>query len=213
MEWNRPTGETLACGGIAMFRVDALIGVGGFNASMIAGEEPELCYRLRRAGWRIERLDAAMAVHDGDMMTFRQWWLRAVRSGHAYAENAALQAGPGERNSIRPVASMLLWGLLAPLGALAGAAVAVSNPWAALIPLAIVCAYGLLFGRILSVLRRLGESRRHAALYALFCILAKLPHSVGAARYWLARARGRASALIEYKVGAEESSRGSSATP
>jgi GT2 family glycosyltransferase len=117
MEWNRPAGETLVCGGIAMFRVAALNAVGGFRDSMIAGEEPELCYRLRRAGWRIERLNDAMGVHDGEMMRFRQWWLRAVRNGHAYAESAALNAADGGRGSLRPVASMLLWGLLAPLAA------------------------------------------------------------------------------------------------
>ena len=200
MEWNRPTGETLTCGGIAMFRVAALTAVGGFNASMIAGEEPELCHRLRRAGWRIERLDKAMAVHDGGMMTFRQWWLRAVRDGHAYAERAVRQLGPGGQGPIRQVASMLLWGFLAPVAALGGVVVAASNPRAAVFPLAIVCGYGVLFGRIHRSARRQGESRRHAALYALFCVLAKLPHCVGAVRYWIARARGRARELIEYKV-------------
>jgi GT2 family glycosyltransferase len=200
MEWNRPPGETLACGGIAMFRVAALNAAGGFRDSMIAGEEPELCYRLRRAGWRIERLDAPMAIHDGGMMTFRQWLLRAVRGGHAYAENAALQAAPGERGSLRPVASMLLWGLLAPLAALGGAAAAAASPSAALFPLAVLCGYLVLFARIHRSSRRLGEPHRDAALYALFCVLAKLPHCLGAARYWIARARRRPSALIEYKV-------------
>lgn len=200
MEWNRPAGETLACGGIAMFRVEALNGVGGFNSSMIAGEEPELCYRLRRAGWKIERLDAPMAVHDGEMTRFRQWWIRAVRDGHAYAENAVLQAGPEGRNATRPLASMLLWGFLAPLGALAGAVAAISSPWAAIVPLSIACAYGFLFRRIYQHSHGLGGSQREAALYAFFCILAKLPHSLGAARYWLSRARGRATAIIEYKA-------------
>jgi GT2 family glycosyltransferase len=199
MEWNMPTGETLACGGIAMFRVEALIGVGGFKASMIAGEEPELCYRLRRVGWRIERLVEPMAIHDGGMMTFRQWWRRTVRSGHGYAENAVLQAGPGRLQSIRPVASMLLWGLIAPVGALGGAAAVALNPWAVTVPLAIVCGYGLLVWRIHRSRLRLEEPHRHAALYALFCVLAKVPHCLGAMRYWLARARGRPSTLIEYK--------------
>jgi GT2 family glycosyltransferase len=200
MEWNTPPGETLSCGGIAMFRVAALVGVGGFNASMIAGEEPELCYRLRRAGWRIERLDHAMAVHDGGMMTFRQWWLRAVRSGHAYAERAVLQEEAGGQSPLRQMASMLLWGLLAPLAALGGIAAAVSSPWAAILPLTVLCGYALLFARIHRSSRRLGEPHRHAALYALFCLLVKLPHCVGAARYWIARARRRPSLLIEYKV-------------
>jgi GT2 family glycosyltransferase len=200
IEWNRPAGETLACGGIAMFRVAALNSVGGFRDSMIAGEEPELCHRLRRAGWRIERLSDAMGIHDGGMMTFGQWWRRAVRDGHAYAENAALQAAPGERGSLRPVASMLLWGLLAPLAALAGGTAAASHPWAAALPLGALSGYLLLFTRIHRFARGLGESRRHAALYALFCVLAKLPHCLGAARYWFGRARRRPSALIEYKA-------------
>jgi GT2 family glycosyltransferase len=200
MEWNIPMGETLGCGGIAMFRIAALTGVGGFNPSMIAGEEPELCHRLRRAGWRIERLDEAMAAHDGGMMTFRQWWLRSVRSGHAYAERTVLQGEPGGRSSIRKMASMLFWGLLAPLAAFGGAVAAAWSPWAALLPLAVVCGYVLLLARIHRSSRRLGESHRHAALYALFCVLEKLPHCVGAARYWIARGRRRPSTLIEYKV-------------
>jgi GT2 family glycosyltransferase len=200
MEWNLPAGETLACGGIAMFRVAALTAVGGFDASMIAGEEPELCCRLRQAGWRIERLNQAMAVHDGEMTTFRQWWLRAVRSGHAYAETAALHGELGGQSATRQMASMLLWGLLAPLAALVGAAAMLWSPRAALLPLLVLCAYGALFGRIHRSRRRLGESPRDAALYALFCVLAKLPHCLGAARYWIARARRRPSTLIEYKV-------------
>jgi len=200
MEWHRPTGETHACGGIAMFRVAALNGVGGFDASMIAGEEFELCYRLRRAGWRIERLDRAMAAHDGEMTTFRQWWLRAVRDGHAYAENAAMQWGSDEQRALRQMASILLWGLVAPLAALGGAAAAVTRPWAVLVPLAILCGYLALFARIYRSSRRRPEFARDASLYALFCVLAKFPYSVGTLRYWISRARRRPSSLIEYKV-------------
>jgi hypothetical protein len=34
------------------------------RAAQSAGEEPELCVRLRRRGWRILRLDAEMTRHD-----------------------------------------------------------------------------------------------------------------------------------------------------
>jgi hypothetical protein len=200
MEWNRPAGETHACGGIAMFRVAALSAVGGFGASMIAGEESELCYRLRRAGWRIERLDCPMAVHDGEMSTFRQWWIRAVRDGHAYAENAALQEEPEGQRARRQIASILVWGLLGPLLVLGGVAATVWSPLAALLPLLVLCGYLLLFARIYRSSRRRGESPRHATLYALFCLLAKLPHCVGALRYWIGRAWRRPSTLIEYKT-------------
>ena len=50
-EWNTPIGEAEACGGDAMFRVEALKQVQGYDPAVIAGEEPELCFRLRGAGW------------------------------------------------------------------------------------------------------------------------------------------------------------------
>ena len=62
-------------------RAAALREVGGFDPTMIAGEEPELCRRLRAAGWRIMRLPVPMTIHDAAMTRLNQWWLRAVRSG------------------------------------------------------------------------------------------------------------------------------------
>ena len=63
-EWDTPVGETRACGGDVLMRRDAFRAVGGFDPALIAGEEPELCVRLRAAGWRIWRLDAEMTLHD-----------------------------------------------------------------------------------------------------------------------------------------------------
>ena len=50
MEWDTPIGETKACGGDAMMRVESFQQVDGFNPLLIAGEEPELCVRLRQKG-------------------------------------------------------------------------------------------------------------------------------------------------------------------
>jgi GT2 family glycosyltransferase len=72
-------GEAEACGGDALMRVGPLQQVGGFRASLIAGEEPELCLRLRSADWKIVRVGAEMTLHDAAMTRFRQWWRRAVR--------------------------------------------------------------------------------------------------------------------------------------
>ena len=55
---------------------------------LIAGEDPELSYRIRQSGWQILRIDAQMTTHDINMSTFRQYLKRAYRSGHAYAEIA-----------------------------------------------------------------------------------------------------------------------------
>jgi GT2 family glycosyltransferase len=73
-EWKRPIGEAEACGGNAVFRVAAFEQVGGFRLGLVAGEEPELCLRLREQGWKVWRLDTAMAVHDAAMTRFGQWW-------------------------------------------------------------------------------------------------------------------------------------------
>ena len=47
---TRPSARRLACGGDAMMRVEAFEAVGGFDPTAAAGEEPELCQRLRKAG-------------------------------------------------------------------------------------------------------------------------------------------------------------------
>ena len=85
-EWDTPVGEAQSCGGDVLIRVDALRDVGGYDPTLTAGEEPELCARLRSRGWTIWRLDAPMTIHDAAMYRFRQWWLRAMRSGYGYAQ-------------------------------------------------------------------------------------------------------------------------------
>ena len=42
IEWDTPIGEASACGGAALMRLGAFREVGGFDATLIAGEEPEL---------------------------------------------------------------------------------------------------------------------------------------------------------------------------
>ena len=85
LEWDTPIGETKECGGDSMMRVAAFEQVKGFNPSLIAGEEPELCLRLRQQGWKILRIDAEMTLHDAQITRFSQWWRRSLRSGYAYA--------------------------------------------------------------------------------------------------------------------------------
>ena len=85
-EWDTPVGQAHSCGGDALVRIDALRDVGGYDPALTAGEEPELCARLRSNGWTIWRVDAPMTIHDAAMYQFRQWWLRAVRSGYGYAQ-------------------------------------------------------------------------------------------------------------------------------
>ena len=49
-EWNVTPGDVKYCGGDVMLRSAALQQAGGYRATLIAGEEPELCVRLRQRG-------------------------------------------------------------------------------------------------------------------------------------------------------------------
>lgn len=196
LEWNTPVGFAEACGGDALFRIGSLLSVGGYDASLIAGEEPELCLRLRQRGHRILRIDAEMTLHDANITRFGQWWKRTVRSGHGYAEGFFLHRRDPERFCARQVRSNFVWGALVPLFALA---VAPLSPLAAGIVLA---TYPGLAARIFFATRRRGLARGDAALYAAFVVLGKLPCALGQLRFLWHRLRGQRSSLIEYK-GAE----------
>ncbi len=186
-EWNTPVGETTACGGDAMMRCTALRDVGGFNPTMVAGEEPELCRRLRAAGWRIMRIDAPMTIHDAAMTRLRQWWLRAVRSGFGYAQAWQVTRRNGEGAPLyqRELARAVAWAGLLPLSALALAVL--FDPLLILIwPLAAGAQY-------LRLARREG---RHAAGLAT---IGKYAELTGALRYLRGQIGGSPGRAITYK--------------
>jgi glycosyltransferase involved in cell wall biosynthesis len=114
LEWNTPVGDALSCGGDALIRVTAFQAVGGYNPTVIAGEEPEMCVRLRALGNRIRRLDAEMTLHDAAMTRFGQWWKRNVRAGHAFAEGFHRHGQPPERMWRKSVRSNYFWTILFP---------------------------------------------------------------------------------------------------
>jgi GT2 family glycosyltransferase len=112
MEWDTPIGEAIACGGDALIRVAALNDVEGYKESLIAGEEPEMCFRMRQLGWKIMRLDHEMTWHDAAMTSFSQWWKRHKRAGHAYAESYYLHRQSEEGFRLRENCRILIWSLL-----------------------------------------------------------------------------------------------------
>lgn len=115
IEWNTPIGQAKACGGDSLMRAEAFGAVGGFNPSLIAGEEPELCVRLRARGWQIWRIDAEMTLHDAAMTRLSQFWKRSRRGGHAYAEGAHLHGAPPERHGVANTRRALIWGCALPV--------------------------------------------------------------------------------------------------
>lgn len=190
VEWNTPVGLADSSGGDAMMRVRALREVGGFDATLIAGEEPELCVRLRQRGWKIARVDAEMTLHDAAMSSFGQWWRRAVRSGHAYAERLALHGVPLRKN-----VSIGVSGVLLPAAALA--TVLPTGGLSLLLPVALYSA------QMLRSYRRVsgrGNAPSDSRLYAFFSVLAAVPHAQGQLAYLWARVKRKRSQLIEYKT-------------
>lgn len=194
LEWNVPPGVVRSCGGIFMIRTEALREVGGFNEAMIAGEEPDLCLRLRLAGWEIHRLPDRMATHDAAMTRFGQWWKRSIRGGHAYAEGAWLHRASPERPWRREVRRNWVWGLIIPV-------MAVGAAWPTLgLSLLLLALYPLWMVRIVRGRVRVnGDTLGDAWLYAAFCMLAKYPQAWGQALYHWRRLTSRRSKLIEYK--------------
>ena len=199
VEWAVPPGPVRHFGGDVLLRGDALDQAGGYPEEMIAGEEPDLSMRLGAIGWRIECLPAEMTLHDAAMTRFGQWWRRAERSGHAYAELDARHPGEWRRR----VRAALFWGALLPtavsvllLGAVLArdARPAVAAGLAALLPLL----------QLFRVARREARERRlrAALIRSLFLTLDKPPHAIGIVRYWWSRLRGRRTRLIEYKAAA-----------
>lgn len=190
LEWATPVGDAIACGGDAMMRFAAIADVGFYNDRLIAGEEPELCLRLRERDWKIRRLDAEMTRHDAAMTRFSQWWRRTRRAGHAFAEVSDLHRASPKRIWRRETRRALLWAAIAPAAIVLAIA---ASPWFALALIAYPAQALRLF---LGARRRLG---RDAAAWAILTVLGKFAEAAGAIEYHLRRRTGRNAALIEYK--------------
>lgn len=188
-EWRGPPGEIDACGGIAMIRARAFSETGGFTEALIAGEEPELCVRLREKGWSIHKIAAPMACHDADMTSLGKWLKRARRAGHAFAEVSTLHKGSDKRIWKRESHRALGWTGLGVALVLLGVLV---HPffWLGLI------IYPLQILRMGARQRPLSlDHFRHAGL-----IMAQKPwEAAGVLQFWFNKATGRHARLIEYR--------------
>jgi GT2 family glycosyltransferase len=190
MEWDTPVGETKACGGDMLMRVAAFEKVFGFRSDLIAGEEPELCVRLRAAGWKIWRLDQEMTLHDAAMTRFSQWWKRTTRAGYAFAEGSYLHGVPPERHWVRESRRAWIWGLVFPYIALMLSVISIK--WGALFLLI----YPL---QVIRLARRNSTKEKKAWIMAFFLVLGKFPEMLGQIEFFWRLYNGRQGQLIEYK--------------
>lgn len=194
MEWNTPVGETLACGGDALARVTALEQVNGYNPSMICGEEPEMCLRLRQMGWKIHRIEPDMTLHDADISSFSQWWKRSTRYGWSVAEGKVLHGHRPEYYMVRENYSGWIWGLLVPSTILS--LLWLTSGFSAIL----FWVYPIMMFRVYRFRVNAGDSKSHAYLYAFFCVLSKIPQVMGQTKYWITKWQGKKSTIIEYKT-------------
>ena len=195
LEWKSAAGEITDIGkfgGISMIRASVIDEVGGFNPDLIAGEEPELATRIKDAGYRIHKLDHAMALHDAEISTFRQWWTRAVRAGHAIGAWANLHPDRRDRDALREEMSTWFWGLLVPATTLL-----------LLIPtrglsLLLLLGYPLLLWRMYRYRLSEGDTPQDARTYAKYTLIGKFANVIGLMKYYRDRRRN-SFRIIEYK--------------
>lgn len=193
-EWDTPIGLTKSCGGVAMIRCEALVMVSGYAESLIAGEEPEMCLRMRERRWTIWRLPQEMALHDAAMYRFGQWWARTKRGGFASASTSNLHRRGSESFNVQRVISALFWGFLVPT-----------------LTLSLSLLFGMVFFSFLliypiQILRlsfkktsNTSQTYSSRLIHSLFLVLGKLPEAHGVLSFYAHHLSNRSHSLIEYK--------------
>ena len=185
VEWRRPAGPISACGGDMMVRVAGFRKAGGFDPTVIAAEDDEFCLRLAEAGWKLERLPVEMTLHDAAMTRFGQWWRRAMRAGHGFAQVGRMHPPHFRRERLRVWA----YGLVLPLLFLLGL---FTSGW---ISLAVLGLYALSFWKTWRGLAGQPMALKQAALLTL----AKIPNLLGMLTHYRRRRTGDDMRIIEYK--------------
>jgi GT2 family glycosyltransferase len=182
MEWDTAVGDVDACGGIAMMRASIFKSVGGFNVNLRAGEEIELCSRIKESGYRIVRVKEEMGLHDASIVNFSQWAGRISKYGFATAES--ISRGLGDRQKHRYVFRALLWAGVMPVIALSGLVIGFWDTIFLIVPILVVCLYVVLVLRIYTRRRKHGDEVSDSWFYAFFCIVGKWPELRGMMRFW-----------------------------
>ena len=187
MEWHYETGHCRYFGGEVLVRRSVLEATGGFDEDLVAGEDPELSYRIRSNGWQILRIDAPMTTHDINMNAFRQYLKRAYRSGYAYAEIALRLIRNPEKLWLKESIRILVKALL-PMGLVIAGILSGNTGWGILLGLLILVRPLFNLGRLKRGSR---QPWRYVLLYAGHTALVVYPQFWGIMRYFWGRATGR----------------------
>jgi glycosyltransferase involved in cell wall biosynthesis len=198
LDWVYAPGFTAYCGGDALMQRKVLEVVGGFDDTLIAGEEPELCRRMAAKGFKILHVDRKMTGHDLAIHHFSQYWRRNTRAGYAFAEVSAMMRARGEsfweeeavRNRNRALTHIAVL-----LAGVAGS-IALRSWW----PMGAMIAF---FGAISlrSALKNRWKTDDWVALllFGVHSHFQQLPIFWGQMKFRWNRRRGTRAGLVEYK--------------
>lgn len=198
LDWIYSPGITPYFGGDVLVRRSALQMVDGFDSTLNAGEEPEMCARLRSKGWKILHIDAPMTTHDLAVTTFKAYARRCYRSGIAYAEVSHRMQSMGDALWQREARRDYLHGLLY-----------VAAPVLLLLAFFAHPLAGLALGGLGTVVvarsawrcRAKAQGQLGLAVqYALHSHVQKIPALFGQAAWRRAHAHARKLALVDYKA-------------
>lgn len=198
LDWVYPTGTTAFCGGDALIRHDVLDSVQGYDPTLIAGEDPELCHRIRSQGYQIVHLDQMMTQHDLGIHTWSQYWLRGLRDGHAYAEvSHRLRHSPlplwkrESRKNWLHAGGLVTLTILSLVGA-----IGLNTVW----PIGLLLIFlALLALRTAWRARWKSTDKWTLLLYGIHAHIHPIPIAMGQLSYHYHRWRGQRKQLIEYK--------------
>jgi glycosyltransferase involved in cell wall biosynthesis len=198
LEWLSRAGIVDSCGGDALMRREALEAVDGYDENLIAGEEPEMCRRMRERGWKVLHVDRPMTGHDLAMTQLSQYLKRSMRTGYAYAEVSERFRGTRlplwdaearhNRNRAWMQSAFVVLSLLTSL--------ILRNPW----PLCLLSVLLLLLcARSAMKASAKTSSLTLRVFYGIHSQLQQIPIYIGQLQYWSDRRMGRTRGLIEYK--------------
>lgn len=198
LDWVYAPGEVEACGGNVLMRRSALIEVDGFDGTLIAGEEPEMCRRLRACGYSILHIDHPMAGHDLHITRASQYWKHARRAGYAYAEVSDRFRQSEDPLWLADSRRCFILGSFWSLSILV--AIIVAGIRLSLLPVAIwLCLFVTISLRSAWRSRWKDKNAITLMLYGAHSHLQKVPIVIGQLQYFLDKRRGRRRDLIEYK--------------
>jgi GT2 family glycosyltransferase len=192
-EWHQgEVGMTDVFDGVVMIRRDVFEEAGGYDESLVAGEDNEFGRRVTLLGHGIRRIDHVSAVHDIAMHSWSAWWRRSMRAGYCFATIGSDRQDDSELFT-REYRRTVTRGIVAPSVAL------VLLPWTRIPALFVAARSALTFARVSRRIPHRHADRTDRMAWALNCTLAPYPSGAGVIRSWWHRATGARPTLIEHR--------------